>query len=65
MKIAFVPKGNYSIGQEIIVAGRTLRVESHSHTGKNLCACTLDGSPRFERIMCICTDAPPIVELLK
>jgi hypothetical protein len=60
MKFAFIPKAHYTIGQIIAVHGKPMRVESYTHTGKNVVVHTLEGSPRFERIVCICTDAPSI-----
>ena len=60
MKIAFIPKASYTIGQIITVHGERMRVESYTHTGKNVTACTLPGAKRFARIVCICTDAPSI-----
>ena len=62
MKFAFIPKGIYTIGQIIQWQGRKMRVESYSHTGKNVVACTLENAPRFERVVCICTDEPSIEE---
>jgi hypothetical protein len=60
MKFAFIPKAQYRIGQLIKVHGKPMRVESYTHTGKNVTVHTLEGAPRFERIVCICTDAQPI-----
>lgn len=60
MRFAFIPKAQYSIGQIIEVQGRKMRVESYTHTGRNLIACTLDNAPKFERIACICTSSPAI-----
>jgi hypothetical protein len=60
MKFAFVPKDQYSIGQIITVHGQPMRVESYTHTGKNVTVHTLEGAPKFERIICICTDAQSI-----
>jgi hypothetical protein len=60
MRFAFIPKVQYKIGQVIQVHGQSMRVESYTHTGRNLIACTLDGSPKFERIVCICTNSPAI-----
>ena len=60
MRFAFIPKGQYKIGQIIQVHGRAMRVESYTHTGRNLIACTLDGAPKFERVACICSDSPAI-----
>lgn len=60
MRFAFIPKVQYKIGQVIQVHGQSMRVESYTHTGRNLIACTLDGSPKFERIVCICTNSPVI-----
>jgi hypothetical protein len=60
MRFAFIPKAQYKIGQIIQVHGRDMRVESYTHTGRNVIVCTLDGAPKFERIACICTDSPAI-----
>ena len=61
MKFTFIPKADYHIGQVIDVAGHgKMRVESHSHTGKNVVLHTLEGAARFERVSGICTDEPPI-----
>lgn len=61
MRFAFIPKAQYVIGQIIEVHGRAMRVESYTHTGRNVIACTLDGAPKFERVACICTDAKDVV----
>ena len=69
MKFAFIPKGNYKIGQIIEVHGKPMRVESYTHTGKNVTVTTCDWvttrtkPQKFERIVCICTDAPAIESL--
>jgi hypothetical protein len=60
MRFAFIPKAQYKIGQIIQVHGRDMRVESYTHTGRNVIVCTLDGAPKFERVACICTDSPAI-----
>ena len=60
MRFAFIPKAQYTIGQIIKVQGRAMRVESYTHTGRNVVACTLEGAPKFERVACICTDSPAI-----
>ena len=60
MKFAFIPKGQYKIGQIITVHGQRMRVESYTHTGRNVTVHTLEGAPKFESIVCICTDAPSI-----
>jgi hypothetical protein len=60
MRFAFIPKAQYTIGQTIQVHGREMRVESYTHTDRNVIACTLDGAPKFERVACICTDSPAI-----
>jgi hypothetical protein len=60
MKFAYIPKANYRIGQIIQVLGKPMRVESYTHTGKNVTVHTLENALRFERIVCICTDAEPI-----
>lgn len=63
MRFAFIPKGQYIIGQIIQVHGQSMRVESYTHTGHNLIACTLDNAPKFQRVACICTDSPAIKEV--
>ena len=63
MKFAFIPKGNYKIGQVIEVHGKPMRVESYTHTGRNVTVTTLLGAPKFERIVCICTDSQPITQV--
>lgn len=60
MKFAFIPKAQYRIGQIIEVHGKPMRVESYTHTGKNVVVHTLENAKRFERIVCLCTDAPAI-----
>jgi hypothetical protein len=60
MKFAYIPKANYTIGQILQLHGRNMRVESYSHTGRNIVVTTLENAPRFERVVCICTDAAPI-----
>jgi len=60
MKFAFIPKAAYKIGQIIRVHGKPMRVESYTHTGKNVTVHSLEGAPKFERIVCVCTDAPAI-----
>ena len=64
MKFACIPKGQYKIGQVIDVQGQKMRVESYTHTGRNVTVTTLDGAPRFERVVCICSDEPVIEERL-
>ena len=66
MKFAFIPKAQYKIGQIITVHGKPMRVESYTHTGKNVTVTTLDwvknktAPIKFERIVCVCTDATPV-----
>ena len=60
MKFAFIPKGDYKIGQLVTVHGKPMRVESYTHTGKNVTVTTLLGAPKFKRIVCICTESQPI-----
>jgi hypothetical protein len=60
MTFAFIPKAAYRIGQVIQVQGAPMRVESFTHTGRNVTATTLPSAPRFKRIVCICTDMPAI-----
>ena len=64
MTFAFIPKSNYKIGQIITVYGEKMRVESYTHTGKNVTVHTLEGAPRFKRIVCVCTDSKPIEAVL-
>jgi len=64
MTFAFIPKGNYKIGQIITVHGDKMRVESYTHTGRNVTVHTLEGAPKFKRIVCICTDSKPIEAVL-
>ena len=56
MTFAFIPKVAYTIGQIIHVHGAPMRVESFTHSGRNLEAVTLPGAPRFRRVLCICTN---------
>lgn len=63
MRFTYIPKGEYKIGQVLQVQGKPMRIESYSHTGANLIVTTLAGAPRFERMVCICTDDQPIGEL--
>jgi hypothetical protein len=56
MTFAFIPKAAYKIGQIIQVHGAPMRVESFTHSGRNLEAVTLPDAPRFRRVLCICTD---------
>ena len=65
MKFAFIPKANYSIGQIISVHGKPMRINCFSHTGKNVIVTSLRHAPKFERIVCICTDSKPIEAVLR
>jgi hypothetical protein len=38
-----------------------MRVESYTHTGRNVVVHTLENAPKFQRIICICTDSPSII----
>jgi hypothetical protein len=60
MTFAFIPKAQYKIGQIIQVHGAPMRIESYTHTGKNVVVHSLEGAARFKRIVCVCTDATPI-----
>ena len=60
MKFAFIPKAQYTIGQIITVHGQPMRVESYTHTGKNVTIHSLENAPKFVRMVCICTDSPAI-----
>ena len=64
MTFAFIPKAAYKIGQIIHVHGAPMRVESFTHSGRNLEAVTLPDAPRFRRILCICTDMTGVSEEL-
>ena len=61
MTFAFIPKAAYTIGQIIQVQGAPMRVESFTHSGRNLEAVTLPDALRFRRVLCICTNMAPIV----
>ena len=56
MKIAFIPKTTYTIGQIIQVHGKPMLVVSYTHTGKNVTVVSLPGASKFEKIVCLCTD---------
>lgn len=58
MRFAFIPKAQYKLGQIIQVQGRSMRVDSFTHSGRNVIACTLDKS---QYIVCICTNSPSII----
>lgn len=60
MKFAYIPKAKYAIGQVITVLGKQMRVESYSHTGRNVVTHSLPDAPKFERVVCIVTDDEPI-----
>ena len=60
MKFAYISKAQDKIGQIVQVHGRKMRVESYTHTGKNVIVHTLENAAKFERVVCICTDAPAI-----
>ena len=59
MKFANIPSGDYSIGQIVKVLGRKCRVESYSHTGRNVIVVTIDKGP-FLRIVCVKSTSAPI-----
>jgi len=63
MRFAFIPKSDYKIGQIINVHGKQMRVESYTHTGRNVTVHSLENAPKFERIVCICTDSQPITAI--
>ena len=64
MKFKFAPKGDYLPQQIITINGVEWMVESVSHTGRSLFACTpsIGGKdmPKFERIQVTLTDEPSI-----
>ena len=61
MRFAFIPKAQYTIGQIITVHGQPMRVESYTHTGRNVTVHSLENAPKFVRMVCICTDSPVIL----
>ena len=63
MSFAFLPKGEYKIGQVIEVNGEKMQVVARSLTGKNLEAEYVSGPKIFKRKIIVLTDAPPIVEV--
>jgi len=64
MKIAFIPKATYTIGQIIQVHGKPYQIVSYAHTGKNVTVTTLPSAPKFEKIVCLCANEHSIVEHL-
>lgn len=60
MKFAFIPKAQYTIGQIITVHGQLMRVESYTHTGRNVTVHSLESAPKSVRMVCICTDSSAI-----
>ena len=60
MKIAHIPKADYRIGQKLTVLSLPVVVVAYSHTGRNIIVHTLEGAAKFERIVCLCSDAEPI-----
>lgn len=56
----FYPKAQFYIGQIITVQNKKLKIESYSHTGRNLIAKTLADSPQIERFVIVLTDCPAI-----
>lgn len=60
MKFAFIPKAQYKIGQILTVHGKTVRVESYTHTGKNVTVHTVSG--KFERMVCICIEPNQVIQ---
>jgi hypothetical protein len=56
MKFIFIPKQSFKIGQIVEVRGQKMKVESYSHTGKNVIVQSLDNAPKFDRILLIGTD---------
>ena len=68
MKWKFAPKGDYHPQQVINIYGQTYMVESVAHTGTKLEATTYSckgykGVRRYERILVVLTDEPPITEV--
>ena len=67
MKFKFAPKGDYKLGQPIFIGGVEYTVETMELTGRQLTATTpfrgYKNMPKFERIVVILTDEPPIVEI--
>lgn len=60
MQFAFIPQATYTIGQRVSLHGKPMQVISYSYTGKNLVVTSLANAPKFEKILCILTDEPPI-----
>lgn len=65
MSFAFLPKGEYKIGQIIDVQGEKMQVVARSYTGKNIEAEYVSGPKIFKRRVIILTDAPSIAEVTK
>ena len=63
MDFAFIPKRTYTIGEIITVHGKPMRVNSFSHTGRNVVVTSLRHAPKFKKIVCICTDSKPITSV--
>lgn len=59
MQFAFIPKRQYKIGEIITVHGQPMMVVSYTHTGKNVTVASLAGY-KHKKIVCICTNNPPI-----
>jgi len=63
MKFSTIPMGKYRIGQDVNVNGSVVTIESYTHTGRNLIAVSKPGAERFERVILVLTDEPPIEEI--
>jgi hypothetical protein len=61
MRIAYIPKGKYEVGQVIDVQGKLMTLVERSWSGRNYKATPVGG--RYEMVVCIVTDAKPIVEV--
>ena len=49
----YVPSGSYKIGQIIKVAGKNMKLESYTHTGRSVTVVSMPNAVRFERIVCL------------
>jgi len=67
VKFKFTPRGEYHPQQIIQIAGKDWMVESVAHTGRSLTAITpfkgYKNMAKFERILVVLTDSPPIEEI--
>lgn len=60
MKFATVPSGAYTVGQHLTVHGKPCIIESYHNIGKSFVVVSMPDALRYERTICIITDAPAI-----